>query len=77
MTESLCVCVSCGSKNVTMFDATLKLHSPPCNGLERSSVSTFLRFVVCVDCGIAHSNLSATEVELLREAFAKRKRHQA
>lgn len=76
MTESLCVCVSCGSKNVTMFDATLKLHSPPFNGLEKS-VSTFLRFVVCVDCGIAHSNLSATELELLREGSAKRKRHQA
>lgn len=60
-----------------MFDATLKLHSPPFNGLERFSVSTFLRFVVCVECGMAHSNLSATELELLREGSAKRKRHQA
>ena len=76
MTESVCVCVSCGSRNLTKFDATLKLHSPQFNGSDRFSVSTVLRFVVCVDCGIANSNLSAAELELLREGFAGRKHQQ-
>jgi hypothetical protein len=77
MTESACVCVSCGSQNLAKFDATLKLHFPQFNGLERFSFSTFLKFVVCLDCGIANSNLSATELELLREGLVGRKHHQA
>jgi hypothetical protein len=52
---------------VTELDAKLNLHIPHLNGLDKSAVSAFAKLFVCLDCGFAQFNLSATELRLLKE----------
>ena len=67
MREPVCVCASCGSDNLEEFDARLKLHSLPFNGVKKVPVSTNTEIVVCLDCGFAQCALSSTELQLVRE----------
>jgi hypothetical protein len=62
---------SCPSAKLIELISETCLHFPGLNGLKAVPIFVFPKIVLCTDCGLMQANLSATDLELIRHAYAK------
>jgi hypothetical protein len=64
-------CQACNSSKLIELIAETCLHFPGLNGLKAVPIFVFPKIVLGTDCGRMQANLSATDLELIRQAHAK------
>jgi hypothetical protein len=58
-------CPSCRSRNQAEFPSELLIHFAGFENLKKSGVWVFPTLKVCMDCGLTHSTIPASELALL------------
>jgi hypothetical protein len=64
-------CKACNSSKLIELTAEICLHFPGPSGLKTDPIFLFPKIVVCSDCGLMQANLSAGDLEQIRQGVAK------
>jgi len=64
-------CKSCSSLNIVELGAEVCFRIPGLKGLKVEPIFAFPRLAVCLDCGFLQSNLSAEDLQGIRESAKK------
>jgi hypothetical protein len=51
------ICVSCRSRNVSVYPAEINIHHPGREGIDMPTVWAFPLLSVCLDCGLTQFTL--------------------
>jgi hypothetical protein len=58
-------CILCASNHQAEFAAEMNIHFPGLKNLDKPSVWTFPKLLVCLDCGYSRFTIPETELALL------------
>jgi hypothetical protein len=66
-TASVAVCSSCGSANLSKYDAEIAVHLPYLKNSARPHIFLFPKLLICLNCGFTGFAVAETELRALAQ----------
>jgi hypothetical protein len=67
-TASVAVCSSCGSANLSKYDAEIAVHLPYLENSARPHIFLFPKLLICLNCGFTGFAVAETELRALAQS---------
>jgi hypothetical protein len=64
-------CRSCSASSLVELNSEICIHFPGLKGVDVEPIFAFPKLTVCLDCGSVQSDLSAKELDNVKESTAK------